>query len=224
MNNFVEVYGESSYEESPKKVIIDVDLSVRAAKEDIATTGIQNLTNDLIDQLINNGIDKNDLYFGGRETFLPWWKRKKAGVEIRNRITIKSEDRPNTYQALENIERYKDDKRIIVSINERQPLFEAEKADIENALKKACADAKRKAQILADACGKKVGNVLEIQETKRGVRGSGSYGDYDWGDYNEITLAAAAAASSDDLEEPAARIEGNKRTVFLKYRIKYELI
>ena len=72
-----------------------------------------------------------------------------------------------------------------------------------------------------------MGKPIEIQEFKRGVRRSGSYGDYDYGDYEGITIAAASASvlseNEGEYENPAARIEGNNRIVFIKYRIKYEI-
>jgi hypothetical protein len=50
------------------------------------------------------------------------------------------------------------------------------------------------------------------------------------GDYQGITIASATAVGAgdiseggDDSEVPTARIEGNRRTIFVKYRIKYKI-
>ena len=227
MSKFIEVFGESEYQEYPLKLVIDIDVSIRAVKEETAKTEIQDIVNDILDKLFENGLSKNDVTFGGRETFTPWWKRNKVGVETKNKITIISENRVTVYSALDKIDQYKSDKRITVSINERQPIFEAAPGDIEKAISNACDNAKKKAELLASATGVCVGKPIEIQEFKRGVRRSGSYGDYDYGDYEGITIAAASASvlseNEGEYENPAARIEGNNRIVFIKYRIKYEI-
>jgi uncharacterized protein YggE len=227
MEKYIEVFGESEYEEIPKKIIVDLDITVRASKEDVAQEELKEIVNKALNQLFSKGLSKSDVSFGGRETFTPWWKRNKAGIETQNRITIKSDDFPLVYKALDSIDRHKDNKRIIFRVSERQPVFEPDQSQIEQALEAVIESAKRKAEILANAANKEVGEVLEIEEAKRGVRGSGSYGDYDWGDYQGITIAAAPAAAvgagSTEAEEPAARIEGNTRTVFVKYRVKFKL-
>ena len=46
-------------------------------------------------------LTKEEVYFGGRETFTPWWKRNKVGLETRNKISIKSGDKGKVYKALE---------------------------------------------------------------------------------------------------------------------------
>lgn len=174
--------------------------------------------------MLENGLEKDELSFGGRETFTPWWRREKAGVETRNRISITSSRKVAMYSALESISRYENDKRITVQITERQPIFEPQDGAVERAMIEACEDAWKKASILSSACGREVGKAIEITEHKRDVRGAGSYGDYDFGDYAAVSVGApAAAAILEEPAEPAARLVGNKRTIFVKYLIKYEL-
>ncbi|MGD8912337.1 MAG: SIMPL domain-containing protein [Candidatus Thiodiazotropha sp.] len=226
MEKYIEVLGESEYEEIPKKIVVDLDITLRASKEDVAQKESKEIVNKALDQLFAKGLTKSEVNFGGRETFTPWWKRNKAGIETQNRITIKSDNFPLVYMALDSIDRYKDNKRIIFRVSERQPVFEPDQSQIDKALEAVIDSARNKAEILAHAANGKVGEVLEIEETKRGVRGSGSYGDYDWGDNLGITIASAAAvgAGAAEDEEPAARIEGNARTVFVKYRVKFKLV
>ncbi len=78
--------------------------------------------------------------------------------------------------------------------------------------------------MLAQSCGSKVGKVIQSEEIKRGVRASGLYGDYDYGDYGAFAVAAAEAGELGEAAEPASRVAANRRVVFLKYRIRYELI
>jgi hypothetical protein len=106
------------------------------------------------------------------------------------------------YKALEKIDQFKNDKRIMIEISERQPIIEPLPEDVDSAIiSKACKDAKAKADKLAKATGVCVGSPLEIEEFKRGARGSGSYGDYDYGNYQGITIASAAAVSAGDISE-----------------------
>jgi hypothetical protein len=230
MNKFIEVYGESQYQEYPVKVVMDIDISVRATTEEKATEDIREVVNKTLDSLFQSGIERDEVSYGGREVFTPWWKRNKAGLLTRNKISIVSGNRMTVYKALEEIDQFKNDKRIMVEISERQPIFEPLPEDVDSAISEACQDAKAKAEKLAKATGVSVGNPLEIEEFKRGTRGSGSYGDYDYGDYQGITIASAAAVGAGDIskggdnsEVPPARIEGNRRTIFVKYRIKYEI-
>lgn len=46
--DFIEVTGESKYEECPVKLIIDIDVIIRVAKEESAERDIQKLVNSLI--------------------------------------------------------------------------------------------------------------------------------------------------------------------------------
>jgi hypothetical protein len=230
MNKFIEVYGESQYQEHPVKVVMDIDISVRATTEERASEDIRVVVNKTLDSLFQSGIKRDEVSYGGREVFTPWWKRNKAGLLTRNKISIISRNRITVYKALEEIDQFKNDKRIMVEISERQPIFEPLPEDVDSAISEACQDAKAKADKLAKATGVSVGSPLEIEEFKRGTRGSGTYGDYDYGDYQGITIASAAAVGagdisegSDDSEVPTARIEGNRRTIFVKYRIKYKI-
>ncbi len=114
MDKYIEVTGESEYEEYPDKMILDIDVYIRAAKVQTAKEDIKNVVNKLLDQLFKNGLKEDEVFFGGRDTYIPWWKKSKAGAETRNRITIKSSRQSLVYAALENIDQYKSDKRISV--------------------------------------------------------------------------------------------------------------
>lgn len=225
MDHYVEVIGDSEYVEYPDKIMLDLDISVKAAKDESAERDIREIVNSTVNSLCKSGLDKEEIFFGGRETFTPWWKKNKAGVETRNRITIKSSDRYAVYTALEEMDRYKDDKRVTFTIRERQPIYVAKDEEVSVAMKLACENAFSKANCLAQACDRNVGKVLEIEEFKKGIRGSGSYGDYDYGDNDPfLALAAPAKASSLGEAEPASSLERNTRIVYLKYRVKYELL
>ena len=225
MSDFIVVTGESQYQENPVKVVLNIDVSVRAANEDVASQDMQSIVHHLLDHLFEAGLTKEEVTFGGRETLAPWWKRDKPGLLSRNRITIQSKRRALVYETLEKMERYKNDKRVLVEVDERQPVFVADPQRIQQAMEEACANAFHKASILAEACKRKVGEAIFIKEIFRGVRGSGSFGDYDYGDYQGMAVAAGPIASPGGYQgDPAARIGGNQRVVYVKYRIKYQLI
>lgn len=227
MNNHIEVVGSASYEEHPDTFLLDVDVFVRAAKESSAQSEIKTLVNQIIDSLLQHGLTKDEVFFGGKETFTPWWKRNKSGIETRNRISIKASNQALIYQAVESIESldcYQNNKRIRIEVDERQPIYNATEGVINDAMKQAMNDALSKAHCLAVSSGCKVGKVLEIQEMNKGIRGSGSYGDYDYGDGMFAMVAAGGSVADDYDVDPAARLQSNARIVTLKYRVKYQLM
>lgn len=212
---YIEVVGEGSYQECPEQVVLDVELSVRSAKEESAGKRHRKIADTLVNELLESGLTKKEIYFGGRESFVPWWKRKKAGQETRTKITIISARRELVYQATEQINRYIDNKRITVEVSERQPVYKApEGADIE-ALETALKNAKGKAAHLAKLASCVLGEVLEIEEWK------GSYGDPGWwGDSGEMMSAAGSVNLN---EETTSDLQGNNRTVYVKLRVRYEI-
>lgn len=218
---YIEVIGEGSYQEFPEKVVLDVELTVRAAKEETAGEENRQLANTLVNELLESGLTQEEIYFGGRESVVPWWKRKKAGQETRTKITIISSRRALVYKATEQINRYIESKRITVEISERQPVYEAhEGADFE-ALEAALKNAREKAGHLAQLASCVLGEVLEIEEWKRNTHSSGSYGDPDWWGDSGAMMWAAGSADFDD--EPASYLKGNNRTVYVKLRVRYEI-
>lgn len=223
MSRFIEVIGQSEYEQYPSKVLLDIDVSMRVAKQEHGRQEIKTVVHEILDHLFLSGLTKDEVFFGGREDFVPWWKNSKVGMEVKSRISIKSAQKSLVYDALERLDRYTGHKRIVVRISERQPMFEAKEGVEQQAMISACQNALEKAQVLAKACGTEVGKVLEIQELSRGVRGSGSYGDHDFGDYHGIALATGSRAGDSEYDDPATRIEGNRRVVYMKYRVKYQL-
>ena len=224
MEKFIEVTGEAEYEEVPEKVLIDLDLSVHAAKEEAAEKELKQLVNSNLDTLFENGLSEEEVSFGGRETYTPWWGRKKRGVESRNRLTIKTSDRERAYRALDAIDRYSNHKRITVQISERQPIFKPAEDQLEQALSNAMLDARKKADLLAQAAGAQIQAVLVVQETNRSVRASGSYGDYDWGDSSALFAGAGEAGGVEELElEPSSRISANTRIITVTYRVRFSI-
>lgn len=225
MEKFIEVTGEAEYDELPSKIIIDVDITVQAAKKESAEKELKEILNTTLDTLFNNGLTKEEVSFGGKELYTPWWNRKKSGVESRSRITITTENRASAYEALEAIEKFSSHKRITVTIGERQPIFKADETHLSSALNEAMQNALNKAKVLARSLGVTVGKALIIQETNRSVRGSGSYGDHDWGGSGMfLETSFGEAGSAEPLEiEPASRISDSKRIVTIKYKVKFAL-
>ncbi len=234
MNNYIDVVGESSYWEVPTKVVLDIELFIRAAKEETAVAETREYVSRLIDELLETGLEEAELRYGGRETYLPWWKRDKAGIEIRNKVTILSARREIAYKATDAISRYPSNKRVSITIDERQPIFEPKDQAVKKALEDAFSHAREKALHLAKCANSHLGEVMAIQEWKRSARASGSYGDGDWwGDSESISyetgammMAAAPAAmraDSEAFEEPGARLVGNERKISIKLKVRFAL-
>lgn len=222
--NHIEVIGSSTYEEHPETILLDIEVFVRASKESSALSEIKAIINQIIDNLLQNGLTKDEVFFGGKETYTPWWKSNKVGVETRHKISIKSNNKACVYQALDTIDLYQNNKRIRIEIEERQPIYTAKDGAIDKAMQLAIQDAFNKATCLAKASKSNVGDVLEIQEISKEIRGSGSYGDHDFGDsYFGIAMAGGSVNHEADIE-PAIRLEHNVRIVSLRYRVKYQLV
>lgn len=222
--HYIEVIGEGLYQEIPEQVILDIQLSVRAAQEETAAEDNKKFANTLINELLAHGLTQAEIRFGGRQSYTPWWKRKKAGQETRTKITVVSARRDIAYKAVDSISRYLNNKRISVEVSERQPIFKTPDGAVSQAFEAAMVNAKEKAEHLANLASCRLGNVLEIQEWRRDMRHSGSYGDSDWwGDSGAMRMAAGAGINEFD-DDPAGRLQGNARTIYIKFRVRYGIL
>lgn len=225
--NYIEVVGESYYFEYPETWFIDIILNIQAAKKDdavLAKSG--DYKNKLIKFLIAEGIPEKQLFYAGTGAYTPWWERSrknKRGINVSHKVTIRTGDRYKAYKALEKAEWLnKKDKRISIQIDERNPIFKAKDKDVLRARESACKNALEKAKSLAASLGMKVGKPLEIQEFEKESRGSGNYGDRDWGGAG-LRFSAPARGGSDD-DDVNIELKGNERIVYLRYRVNFELI
>ncbi|HEX9060276.1 MAG TPA: SIMPL domain-containing protein [Clostridia bacterium] len=216
-DRYIEVIGESQYSECPETWITDIILNIQAANEDSLMAESREYKNKIIKILIDEGIPEDQLFYAGTDVYTPWWKKNKVGLNISHKVTIRTNDRYKAYRALEKTEELnKISKRITIRIDERKPIFNAKEEDIMAARKQACKNAFEKACVLASGFDMKVGSPIEIQELDKGVRGSGNYGDYDWG--GPIAAAGPACRAAEDIE-----LKGNERIVYLCYRIKFSV-
>lgn len=148
-------------------------------------------------------------------------ERIKGGINVSHKVTIRTGDRYKAYKALEKAEWLnKKDKRISIQIDERNPIFKAKDKDVLRARESACKNALEKAKSLAASLGMKVGKPLEIQEFEKESRGSGNYGDRDWGGAG-LRFSAPARGGSDD-DDVNIELKGNERIVYLRYRVNFE--
>lgn len=225
---YIEVVGESYYFEYPETWFIDITLNIQAAKKgDPILAKAGEYKNKLIKFLIAEGIPEKQLFYAGTGAYTPWWKLKKKdkkGIIISHKVTIRTDDRYKAYKALERAERLnKKDKRISIQIDERKPIFKSKAKDVLKARESACKNALEKAKNLAAGLGMKVGKPLEIQEFAKEYRGSGNYGDEDWGNTG-LRFFASSRGGSDDDNIDNIELKGNERIVYLKYRVAFELM
>lgn len=220
----IAVVGESYYFEYPETWFIDITLNIQAAKKgDSILANAGEYKNKLIKFLIAEGIPEKQLFYAGTDAYTPWWKPKekdKKGIIVSHKVTIRTDDRYKAYKALEKAEWLnKKDKRISIRIDERNPIFKSKAKDVLKARELACKNALEKAKSLAASLGMKVGKPLEIQEFEKESRGSGNYGDDDWGTIR--CYAPDRGGSDDDIN---IELKGNERIVYLKYSVNFELI
>lgn|GEM_PF-1569943 len=226
LQKHIEVVGESYYHEYPENWLIDITLNIQAAKKGsplLAKSG--EYKNKLIKFLIEEGIPEKQLFYAGSDAYTPWWKlkkRDKKGIDVSHKITIRTAHRYKAYKALEKAEWInKIDKGMTLQIDERRPIFKSKPTEVLKAQALACKNAHEKAENLATSLGMKVGKPLEIHEFETEYRGSGSYGDEDWGYSGKRFFAPGRSGSNsqNDIE-----LQGNERIAYLKYRVDFELL
>ncbi len=222
--NFIKVSGEASYKEEPIKWIIDLIITIRAAKEETIMNDSTEYNNTVITILKENNIKDDEIFYAGKEVYIPWWKKKSSGINVSNTITIITNDRYKAYKALDKVHKLQKIQRVNFEVNEREPIFQANNNDIILAQKEACNNAKNKAEILANEFDRNIGTVIEITELNKSYRGSGNIGDYDFYGPYAVTAAASSATLEEDNYIDEIELKGNERITFIQYEFKFELI
>lgn len=173
-------------------------------------------------QLLETGITQEALFDGGMEVWRPWYGKKKTGKQVWYRLTVKHQNIDLINSAVSSLEPLLANQRYSFTLDMKQPVFKPEADGVEKALKQAYANASQKARILALSAGVTLGGVLQIEELSKAKRNSGAYGDEDyWGDEGRYG-GTGGIAFSGAAEKPAIR--SPKRTVWLRYRIRFEVM
>ena len=112
-------------------------------------------------------------------------------------------------------------KRFTLTVNTREPKFEADDAAKDDSRRKALQDAKQKATLVADETGEKIEGVHQVEQLHAKASRSGMYGDDSWW---PVTVAAGGAfAAEEDDETPVTSLSGASRTVQVSYRVRYRI-
>lgn len=215
MDNFIEVVGQASYDETIRNYRAEINLAVRAAHADTAIREAGELRNHCITQLKQAGLTDAELIEGGGEVYRPWYERKKAGQETSHKILIECADLARIQIALATLEGLFDNPRYSFNFSMNRPLFGIDVNTIKQAQRAAIADARTQAELLAGACGVRITHVAQVEELVAKVSRSGMHGDEDWGGYAACMAAGAAGAPA-----PIA-LEAASRSNTVRYRVRF---
>jgi uncharacterized protein YggE len=228
MDRYIEVIGEGQFIERASRFIAEVTLEVRATKDETAFGEATELAREAVAILRDAGLSEEEIIEGGSDVQRPWYWKKKVGQTASRKLIFKVADYSRLNRALERLEplQSRNKERKTISVNMRQPEFEAGSPAKAEALRGAFRDAQQKASALAAQIGCDLGPVSSVEESGWAKRSSGFSGDEDWwGDSSRfpmgaggVMLAGAAAA------EPELELPKPTRTIFVKCRVRFGLV
>jgi uncharacterized protein YggE len=229
MDRYIEVIGEGEFIETAARFITQIDLTVRAAKDETALKEVAELGHDVLVSLRKSGIYDDEIVEGGTDYYQPWYWKKQVGQTAARKIILKVTDFTRLNQALTDLEplqsRHKERKTIAIDM--RQPEFETSSETKALALAAAFEDAKVKALRLAAAMNCQIGNPIHVEEGGWSKRNSGFSGDYDWdGDGDRFARSGYALMMGGAIaEEPesAPELQRPTRTIFVKCRVRFSI-
>jgi uncharacterized protein YggE len=228
MDRYIEVIGEGQFEEMASRFIAAVVLEVRASKDETALAEVSELFREAIVALNDTGITEEEIVEGGTDFYRPWYWKRSVGQNAARRILLKVKDFARLNRALEKLEplQSRNKERKTVTVDMRQPEFDASSEAKAAALAMAFQDARDKAQRLAATMSGRLGRVIHAEEGGWAKRSSGFSGDEDWGGDSSrfamgggfvLAAAGAAAESEPELQKPT-------RMIFVKCRVRFELL
>jgi uncharacterized protein YggE len=145
MKRYIEVIGESSYTQTIKEYVLDINLSVRAVKSETALDEVMALRNRCIETLFSSGLKHSELKEGGAQIWQSWYSRKQPGQEA--------------YQIFDN-QRYK------LTLDMRRPIFGDNNEDKDKARREAIQNAYSHAAILAKESNLQISGTIYIEEVR----------------------------------------------------------
>ncbi len=227
VERYIEVVGEGRYVEKAVRFVAEILVEVRAAKQETALDEAASLWKSVLNTLQNAGITEEEIIEGGTDYYRSWYWKKKVGQTAARKIILRISDFGRLNRALEELEPLQDRDRKKISVNMRQPEFDASADAKAEALRAAYRDAYEKAKGLCSEMGRSVGGVLHVEEGGWAKRSSGFSGDEDWwGDSGRFGAAAGVmlAAGAPSSGEPEISLENPTRTIFVKCRVRFEIL
>ncbi len=216
---YIEVTGESTYEEQISLYRFELELTVRATKGDTALDEVLQLRNSVVECLHANAIRDDEIAEGGAELWRSWWWRRKVGQEAHQKILIEVDDFARFATAAAALEPLFENQRYFLAVHTQQSEFEAEEETKDESRRMALQDAKRKADLIAKETGTSLGAVLQVEQQSSTASRTGMYGDERW---RGIAIAAVGGGGSDE-GAPVVSLDGASRVVQVSYRVRYRI-
>lgn len=214
--NYLEVVGSAEIEEKIEKFRASITITVRAASREVAMSECLELRRLSIEALLASGLQQNELQEGGVDIAVPWYQRKKVGLETDLRILLTSTDSQRILLGLAALEPFFQNQRHQLEVHMLPPEYAEDQQARENGLAQAFVAARSKAERLAQQAGVRLGPPLLIEELGVAKQSSGMMGDYGgW--------PAAAAASRGLAAEDAPKLDNPCRSISFRVLVRFAL-
>jgi hypothetical protein len=224
-NSFIEVLGESFYQEKAFSFPFQIQLKIVQKVEDTfnlreSLSKLENLVIEILDQHKSELLEVAN---GGIEFENSEYNRIKQRI-ISRKYLCSADTYKTIASILEKVMDITTTKDESITLNPKQPKFVAETKDIDNARAQAIASAREHAEFLAQQAKSQLGSVISIRQLASKSRSSGAFSDTDWrGDSDRFenyhvggTVEGSAGSVSSDLSDPM-------RTIFLRYLIQFAI-
>ena len=224
-NSFIEVLGESFYQEKAFSFPFEIKFKVVQNLEDTfnlreSLSKLEKLVVEILDQ---HKPELLEVANGGIEFENSEYNRIKQRVILSKYLCSASSYKTIAFivEKIMNITTTKDES---LTLNPKQPKFAAETTDVDNARAQAIASARDHAEFLAQQAKVQLGSAISIRQLASKSRSSGAFSDTDWrGDSDRFenyhvggTVEGSAGSDSSDLTDPV-------RTIFLRYLIQFAI-
>ena len=219
MDQYIDVVGQAEYKETVGTYRADLDLTVRAAKNETAMAEVADLRQACLRALLAAGLTGEEMSEGGGQAYQPWyWRRKdKVGQEASLRVLLAVDDMVRLQKALAALEPlFTDQARRVLSVGMR-PEF-APTADARAAAEQeAIADARSRAERLASAAKVRILGAAQVEQLDVTRSRTGMHGDEDWRGF----MVGAAAAGGLAEAEADVPLDAASRTTTVRFRVRF---
>lgn len=226
-DRYIEVVGEGRFDEHVASFIASITVQVRSAKDDTSLDEVDEMWRAVVSTLRQAGITDEEIVEGGTSYFHPWYWKKKPGQRAVRKVLLKVRDFSRMNSALAEIEPLQAGERKSITVNMRQPEFDASVEEKSAAFDSAFAEARSKATRLAQLAGVELGPVVHIEEGRSARRASGFLGDEDWGGDSDrfgLTTGGVVMAASGGLDDQSEfNLQTATRSVFVRCRVRFEI-
>lgn len=219
MDHYIDVVGHAEYIEQATTFRADLDLSVRAAKDETALAEVAELRQNCLRALLASGIRPAEMTEGGGQAWQPWYwrKKEKVGQEASLRVLLEVDDMARLQRGLAALEPLFGSVRRTLSVSMRRPEFAAADGARRRAEQAAIADARALAEALAATAAVRIVGVAQVEQLDVLRSRSGAHGDEE---FRGVAVAAAAAFSlvegGDDVP-----LEAPSRQVGVRFRVRF---